>query len=89
MQVEEVERIIIDILHELAREGDLSEALCDGLRTGSTRFADLTLDSLDRVTLFAVLADRFNIDTDDDTLMHTDDLSHVSAVIAAMIQGPQ
>jgi hypothetical protein len=44
---------------------------------------------LDRVTLFAVLADRFNIDTDVDTLMQTDDLSHVSAVIAAMIQGPQ
>ena len=89
MQVEEVERIIIDILHELAREGGLAESLCDGLLTGSTHFADLTLDSLDRVTLFAVLADRFNIDPDDDTLMHTDDLSHVSAVIAAMIQGPQ
>ena len=54
MQVEEVERIIIDILHELAREGGLAESLCDGLLTGSTHFADLTLDSLDRITLFAV-----------------------------------
>ena len=89
MKVEEVERIVIDILYELAREGNLSEPICDELLTGSTHIADLTLDSLDRVTLFAVLADRFNIDPDDDTLMHTDDLSHVSAVIAAMIQGPQ
>ena len=89
MKVEEVERIVIDILYELAREGNLSESICDELLTGSTHIADLTLDSLDRVTLFAVLADRFNIDIDDDTLMHTDNLSHVSVVIAEMmIHGP-
>lgn len=89
MQVEEVERIIIDILYELAREGDLSDSLCVEFFTGSTRFADIALDSLDRAIVFAVLADRFNIDTDADALIQADDLSHVSAVIAGMIQGPQ